>query len=556
MNRSTNYGFNEPGNDEYYDIAQQNENWETADTEIKAVETTAASNLASARSALESAISAASTSLQSQITELQSHVVTETGTDLNDYTTVGEYFFDTNHTPANIPAGVNGLLIVLIAGVASARKQIWMRVGTTGTNDHMVWMRQTSTSSESGWGDWVRILTEKDLVTQLLITGTTMSQLRLVTDNYDSSYIRAFDVSGYGQNWLIQSGGNMIVGGGEFPSNMYNDNLDDVADTGERLILGADSAVDLYTNGNAIADRYRWRFTAAGNILLPDGTANIRANGDIYMDTDNVTGLLSTILSGKQATISGAASTIASNNLTASRALIANGNGKVAVSSVTSTELGYLRGITSNVQTQLNTLNSSVTSLQTAVNGKQATITGAATSIVSSNLSTNRALISNGSGKVAASAVTSTELGYLDGVTSNVQTQINNAKVTVSKHNAAGITNTPISSAADTAAGSFTLSAGKWLVTVGAYWDDKDLGREGHRSVWVSDSSSASIGDANLLSSASTNAITSGYSTRQQFTTILSPTASTTYYIRVRQYTVGNNSVKCSTSYNVVKLSS
>lgn len=50
--------------------------------------------------------------------------------------------------------------------------------------------------------------------------------------------------------------------------------------------------------------------------------------------------------------------------------------------------------------------------------------TGAASTIMDSNLTANRALISNGSGKVAVSPVTSTELGYLDGVTSNVQTQL------------------------------------------------------------------------------------------------------------------------------------
>ena len=37
-------------------------------------------------------------------------------------------------------------------------------------------------------------------------------------------------------------------------------------------------------------------------------------------------------------------------------------------------------------------------------------------------------MISDGSGKVAVSAVTSTELGYVDGVTSAIQTQLN-AKV-------------------------------------------------------------------------------------------------------------------------------
>lgn len=55
---------------------------------------------------------------------------------------------------------------------------------------------------------------------------------------------------------------------------------------------------------------------------------------------------------------------------------------------------------------------------------KQDKITGAATTITDDNLTTSRALVSDANGKVAVSAVTSTELGYLDGVTSNVQTQL------------------------------------------------------------------------------------------------------------------------------------
>lgn len=66
-----------------------------------------------------------------------------------------------------------------------------------------------------------------------------------------------------------------------------------------------------------------------------------------------------------------------------------------------------------------------VTSVEkTTWNGKQDKITGAATTITDDNLTVNRALISNSSGKVAVSDVTSTELGYLDGVTSNVQIQL------------------------------------------------------------------------------------------------------------------------------------
>lgn len=69
----------------------------------------------------------------------------------------------------------------------------------------------------------------------------------------------------------------------------------------------------------------------------------------------------------RQATIKGAATTITSSNLTESRALISNSSGKVAVSDVTSTELGYLDGVTSSIQTQLNTLSSKIANLESEV---------------------------------------------------------------------------------------------------------------------------------------------------------------------------------------------
>lgn len=58
--------------------------------------------------------------------------------------------------------------------------------------------------------------------------------------------------------------------------------------------------------------------------------------------------------------------------------------------------------------------------------GAQATIRGAATTVTDSDLTKNRALISSDGGKIAVSAVTSTELGYLDGVTSPIQMQLTN----------------------------------------------------------------------------------------------------------------------------------
>lgn len=55
------------------------------------------------------------------------------------------------------------------------------------------------------------------------------------------------------------------------------------------------------------------------------------------------------------------------------------------------------------------------------------TITGAASSIVSNKLNVNRVVISDSAGNITNSAVTSTEVGYLTGIRSNVQRQIDNA---------------------------------------------------------------------------------------------------------------------------------
>ena len=52
-------------------------------------------------------------------------------------------------------------------------------------------------------------------------------------------------------------------------------------------------------------------------------------------------------------------------------------------------------------------------------------VTGAVDSVITSNLNGSRALVTNSSGKLAASAITSTELGHLDGITSNIKDQFN-----------------------------------------------------------------------------------------------------------------------------------
>ena len=129
-----------------------------------------------------------------------------------------------------------------------------------------------------------------------------------------------------------------------------------------------------------------------------------------------ITGL-QTELNSKAPVLTGAATTIAASDLPVNTALISNASGKVAASTISSTKLGYLSDVTSAIQTQLN--------------AKQATITGGATTIASSNLTASRALVSDAGGKVAVAAVTSTALGYLDGVTSAIQTQLNAKQATI-----------------------------------------------------------------------------------------------------------------------------
>jgi hypothetical protein len=133
-------------------------------------------------------------------------------------------------------------------------------------------------------------------------------------------------------------------------------------------------------------------------------------------------------LAGKQATITGSATTVDTETLTVSRAVQTDGTGKLAASStVTTTELGYLDGVTSAIQTQ--------------ISGKQDTITGSATTVDTETLTASRVVQTDGSGKLTASpVVTTTSLGYLVGATSALQIQINGKAATSHSHSASSIT--------------------------------------------------------------------------------------------------------------------
>lgn len=170
-----------------------------------------------------------------------------------------------------------------------------------------------------------------------------------------------------------------------------------------------------------------------------NGKYKIKINGHIYENVDNPSG--HTISSGDIVRVTfpqnnasqcyicmasqrdGVVSTVKSVNgktgdVTLTQDDVPNGNTYVRTHNDFTTE--DKGAISKNAQ--------DITSLQQS---KQNNITGGASSITSVNLGVNKALVSNASGKVAVSNVTSTELGYLSGVTSNIQEQID-AKVPTS----------------------------------------------------------------------------------------------------------------------------
>ena len=142
-----------------------------------------------------------------------------------------------------------------------------------------------------------------------------------------------------------------------------------------------------------------------------DISGDVDVDGTLETDAFSING---TAVSATAAELNGL------DGLTASRALEVNGSGILTASAVTSTELGYLDGVTSAIQTQFSGAETRRTN----------NIAGAVSTVTTSDLTADRAVISNGSGKLAVSAVTSTEIGYLDGVTSSIQTQIDAAGAT------------------------------------------------------------------------------------------------------------------------------
>lgn len=107
---------------------------------------------------------------------------------------------------------------------------------------------------------------------------------------------------------------------------------------------------------------------------------------------------------------------------------------KIANGTVSNAEFQTLDGVTSSIQTQLNGKEPTITTLpiskggtnsSTALNNNRVIQSSGGAIIEAAAITAARALISDANGIPTHSATTATELGFLSGVTSNIQTQLN-----------------------------------------------------------------------------------------------------------------------------------
>lgn len=156
---------------------------------------------------------------------------------------------------------------------------------------------------------------------------------------------------------------------------------------------------------------------------------------------------------------------------------------KILVSSaVTPTELGYVSGVTSAIQTQ--------------INAKAPSASPTFSGTITTPLTASRAMVTGASSELAVSATTATELGYVSGVTSAVQTQLD-AKVLKSTLTAKGslLTATAASTPAELAVGTdgYSLVADSGSAT-GLNWSAPGAAAAGGAGTQVQYNSSGVLG--------------------------------------------------------------
>ncbi len=290
----------------------------------------------------------------------------------------------------------------------------------------------------------------------------------------------------------LGAGGLTIVGGGEYPYSRYN--LADLADGAEVLYLGADSAVYIETNGNTIANRHTFTFGTDGTFNSP---STIKQNGTAVS------------LSGHTHT---KAQVGLGNVDNKSSATI---RGELTKANVTDA-LGYTPW---NPETSRYANN--VLAAPKDANGTPSF----------------RLLVAADIPDLPAGKITSGTLGTTHGGTgsSTFGSVVNGNGTTTSVGSGAWKRLT---------SSNVTLSAGTWVVFCGFYVSKECIA--GAQRIWGGFSSSAAADFSNgRLASTAMPAYAWGTSYYWQFTTIVQPSSSTTYYALGWQNSGSSQEMSC-----------
>jgi len=270
----------------------------------------------------------------------------------------------------------------------------------------------------------------------------------------ESSQTIAGDLSSNGhfttESLSVSSTNNGILSAGR--------DLADIFATSAGNITGVTAGTGLSgggTNGDVTLDIGRGDgITLTNNAVAVDGTV-LRTTGAEATGLSATSTLNGIVSAGRdldtifQTVITGAASTITDSNVTGDRAVISNGDGKIAVSNVTATELGCLDGLTSqtcelncldglnSTTAELNTLDGFTGDKDDLNYAKDLKATGVTTTEFDclDGLTSQTCELNCLDGLNSTTAelncldgltATTAELNYSDGVTSNIQTQLDN----------------------------------------------------------------------------------------------------------------------------------
>lgn len=216
--------------------------------------------------------------------------------------------------------------------------------------------------------------TELNVLDGITATTTELNYTDGVTSNIQTQLDNKVDITGDTMTGNLQMGTNASI--------YLTGIASTVANSKSRLNLGTPDNIYAYLTGNnsgAFGIYSETSGTRKGIACYPNQnffadattkTIDLGRSNNVwktgYIDTlsNGTSSVALSTLIAKQDAITGAASTITSDNLTADRAVISNSSGKIAVSDTTSTELGYLSGVTSSIQTQLNNKQATISDLE------------------------------------------------------------------------------------------------------------------------------------------------------------------------------------------------